>query len=146
MGYKPVLDTESNGSTPDWRVGDPSRDPIENPAPVDVEPWPVNARKVWLDGGTEHSQITKVTLYLWRVSQTGTDTRIGVVELEGDHGWLKGDYFISPGMMVKRTEETEDWGQAVTFNGEQYVLLNEGYSYYFTEVGMTGLDADSAAA
>ncbi|MBR4424832.1 MAG: hypothetical protein IKS66_02660 [Oscillospiraceae bacterium] len=142
VGYTPLLMSKDGEEPPEWRIGDPKQTPIANPDPVDVEPWPVKARKVWLDGGTEHSDIKSLTLKLWQ----DENDYIGPIVLTEAGGWLSADFSISPGMMVKRTEETEDWGKAVTFNGKPYVLLNEGYGYYFTEDGMEfteGTDASS---
>ncbi|MBR6097031.1 MAG: VWA domain-containing protein [Oscillospiraceae bacterium] len=129
VNYKPQLRIQENGEPPEWRNFPSSREEIENPDPVELAAWTVNARKVWMDSGTEHSDIDRLTLHLL---QGGTDY-IGEIELTGTGGWLSADFSISPGMMVRRTEETESWGKAVTFDGEPYVLLNEGYSYHFTE-------------
>ena len=129
VNYKPQLRIQENGDPPEWRNFPSSREEIENPDPVELAAWTVNARKVWMDSGTEHSDIDRLTLHLL---QGGTDY-IGEIELTGTGGWLSADFSISPGMMVRRTEETESWGKAVTFDGEPYVLLNEGYSYHFTE-------------
>ncbi|MBR7056172.1 MAG: VWA domain-containing protein [Oscillospiraceae bacterium] len=129
VNYKPQLQIQENGESPEWRNFPSSREEIENPDPVELAAWTVNARKVWMDSGTEHSDIDRLTLHLL---QGGTDY-IGEIELTGTGGWLSADFSISPGMMVRRTEETESWGKAVTFDGEPYVLLNEGYSYHFTE-------------
>ncbi len=129
VNYKPQLRIQENGEPPEWRNFPSSREEIENPDPVELAAWTVNARKVWMDSGTEHSDIDRLTLHLL---QGGTDY-IGEIELTGTGGWLSADFSVSPGMMVRRTEETESWGKAVTFDGEPYVLLNEGYSYHFTE-------------
>ena len=129
VNYKPQLRIQENGEPPEWRNFPSGREEIENPDPVELAAWTVNARKVWMDSGTEHSDIDHLTLHLL---QGGTEY-IGEIELTGTGGWLSADFSISPGMMVRRTEETESWGKAVTFDGEPYVLLNEGYSYHFTE-------------
>lgn len=129
VNYKPQLRIQENGEPPEWRNFPSSREEIENPDPVELAAWTVNARKVWMDSGTEHSDIDRLTLHLL---QGGTDY-IGEIELTGTGGWLSADFSISPGMMVKKTEETASWGRTVTFDGEPYVLLNEGYSYHFTE-------------
>ena len=134
VNYKPQLRIQENGEPPEWRNFPSGREEIENPDPVELAAWTVNARKVWMDSGTEHSAIQSLKLHLHQVSMENVNhDYIGEIELTGQDGWLSADFSISPGMMVRRTEETESWGKAVTFDGEPYVLLNEGYSYYFTE-------------
>ena len=134
VNYTPRLLIQENGEPPEWRNFPSGREEIENPDPVELAAWTVNARKVWMDSGTEHSAIQSLTLHLHQVSgEQDNPDYIGAVTLTGQDGWLSADFSISPGMMVRRTEETESWGKAVTFDGKPYVLLNEGYSYYFTE-------------
>lgn len=134
VNYKPQLRIQENGEPPEWRNFPSSREEIENPDPVELAAWTVNARKLWLDSGTEHSAIQSLTLHLHQVSgEYDNADYIGAVTLTGRDGWLSADFSISPGMMVEKTAETASWGKAVTFDGKPYVLLNEGYGYYFTE-------------
>lgn len=134
VNYKPQLLIQENGEPPEWRNFPSGREEIENPDPVELAAWTVNARKVWMDSGTEHSAIQSLKLHLHQVSMENENhDYIGEIELTGQDGWLSADFSISPGMMVRRTEETKSWGKAVTFDGKPYVLLNEGYGYHFTE-------------
>ncbi|MBR3860750.1 MAG: VWA domain-containing protein, partial [Oscillospiraceae bacterium] len=134
VNYTPRLQIQKNGEPPKWRNFPSGREEIENPAPVELAAWTVYARKLWLDSGTEHSAIQSLTLHLHQVSgEHDNADYIGAVTLTGRDGWLSADFSISPGMMVEKTAETASWGKAVTFDGAPYVLLNEGYGYYFTE-------------
>ena len=134
VNYTPRLRIQENGEPPKWRNFPSGREEIENPDPVELAAWTVNARKVWMDSGTEHSAIKSLTLHLHQVSNENENhDYIGEIELTGRDGWLSADFSISPGMMVEKTAETASWGKAVTFDGAPYVLLNEGYGYYFTE-------------
>ena len=134
VGYTPVLMSQDGEDPPEWRVGTAATQTIPNPAPVELRDWAVYIRKVWLDSGTEHDGIGSITLQLKQDGQNYGDPI--VLTREGE--WYKGTFQVAPGLMVSQTEENSAWGRAVTYQGQPYVLLNEGHSYSFEELEPVG--------
>lgn len=106
--------------------------PIENPDPIAIGIANLDLKKIWLDGLDASQREDIGGSIRLNLQKDGVDYLTNL-ELNEDNHWVYDDEIaIAPGIMVS-SGPAFDSDNAVSFNGQNYTILEPGHDYRLTE-------------